>query len=63
MNVTLPVGELLPLAALTVAVSTVVPAAAILAGLAVTTVVVPTAGATTLTTADPVELLKLPVAV
>jgi hypothetical protein len=63
VNVTLPVAELLPLAALTVAVNTVVPAAAMLAGLAVTTVAVPTTGATTVTTADPAELLKLPVAV
>jgi hypothetical protein len=58
-NVTLPVGLMLPLAAFTVTVSSVVPGFA--PGLAVTVRIVAVVGAVTLTVTEDDELLKLPV--
>ena len=60
-NDTLPAGAALPLAGLTVAVNSVVPVAGMLAGAAVSEVVVATDGTATVTVADAVEPLKLPV--
>lgn len=53
-----PVGEVLPLAALTVAVSVVLPPAVMLVGLAVTVVVVATTGTVTFIVTDADEPLK-----
>jgi len=58
-NVTLPAGAELPLAALTVAVNWVVALCAMAAGLAVSAVVVATAGAVTTTVTEPVDAAKL----
>src|ERR1700719_2540301 len=61
-NAMLPVGASEPPAALTVAVSWVVPEDGMLAGLAAAAVVVVTGGAVTAIVTVPVELLKFPVA-
>ena len=57
-----PAGATVPLAALTVAVSAVDPADAMVEGLAATDVVVATAGAVTVTVVEPLELAKFPLA-
>jgi hypothetical protein len=62
-NVTEPVGRTLPLAGVTVAVNCAVPVAATLAAPTVTTVFVAIGVPVTVTVAEAVELLKLPVAV
>ena|ERR1700677_255360 len=62
-NVTEPAGAALPLAGVTVAVNWVVPAAATLSGLAATVVLVATKAPVTVTVAEAVEALKLPVGV
>jgi hypothetical protein len=62
-NVMFPVGAALPLAGFTVATSWVVAVEAILAGVAVTDVVVLTTGAVTVTATDADELAKFPVGV
>ena len=59
VNVTVPVGAALPLAGFTVAVSTVFAEEGMLAGLAVTVVVV---AMSSVTVADPEELAKPPAA-
>jgi hypothetical protein len=61
-NVTLSVGTAVPLAGFTVAVSCVVAVDAMLAGFAVTDVVVETAGVVTVTDTVALELEKLPAA-
>src|ERR1700722_6892064 len=60
-NVTLPAGEAPPLAGVTVAVNCVLPAAAMLTGLAVMLVVVATGDPVTVTVVEAVEAPKLPV--
>ena len=60
-KVTLPVGTLDPLAALTVAFNWVVPVAAMLAGLADNAVLVDTGGEVTVIGTELVDLLKFPV--
>jgi hypothetical protein len=62
VKVTIPDGAALPVAALIVAVTRVVPLCAIAAGLAVTVVAVFTGGAVTVTVTEPVEPAKLPFA-
>ena len=62
-KLTEPVGGTLPLAGVTVAVNCAVPVGVTLAAPAVTTVLVATGFPVTVTVADAVELLKLPVAV
>lgn len=61
-NVTVPVGEVVPEAALIVAVTMVLAVETKLAGLAATVVVVATGGAVTATLTEPLEFEKLPVA-
>jgi hypothetical protein len=63
LNVTVPVGAALPLAALTVAVSDVDPVVLMDVGLAVRVVVVATTGMVTVTVAAAVDVAKLPVGV
>ena len=60
-NVTVPDGAALPLAAVTVAVNCVLPAAKMLAGLATMVVVVAIGALVTVTAAEAVEAEKLPV--
>jgi hypothetical protein len=62
-NVTVPPGAPFPVTAATVAVSCAVPNAAILAGAAVTVVLVATGGPVIVTMVETVEVLKLPVGV
>src|SRR5436305_17742 len=62
-NATVPPGAAVPLAGLTVAVTTVLPAAAIWTGFAASVTLVATAGGITVTVKLPVELAKLPAAV
>jgi hypothetical protein len=61
VNVTLPVGAVLPLAGFTVAVNCVVAVDAMVRGLAASVVAVATAGAVTVTVVDAVALEKFPV--
>jgi hypothetical protein len=61
VKVTMPVGAVVPLAGLTVAVNCVVAVDAMLTGLAARVVVVATAGVVTVTVVDAVELEKFPV--
>ena len=58
VNATDPMGEMLPLAALTVTVSEVLPLDVMLVELAVTVVVVAVVGTATLTVTNPEEALK-----
>ena len=62
-KLTEPVGGTLPLAGVTVAVNCAVPVDATLAAPTVATVLVATGATVTVTVADAVELLKLPMAV
>lgn len=62
-KITVPVGKALPLAALTVAVTTVAAEVAIVDGLAATEVLVATGGAVTVTVVEALEFEKFPVAV
>jgi hypothetical protein len=59
-NVRLPAGATVPVAAFTVTLNCVDALWAMLAGLAVTVVVVATAGLVTITTTDPEEAAKTP---
>ncbi len=59
-NDTLPAGT--PLVAFTVALICVVPPGAMIAGLAAAEMLVATTGAVTVTDTDPLEFVKLPVA-
>lgn len=61
VKVTVPAGALLPLAAFTVAVRTVLAEAAMLDGFASTVIAVATGGAVTATVTEPVEPEKSPV--
>jgi hypothetical protein len=62
VKVTVPVGAVVPLAGLTVAVRTVLAVELMLAGFAETVVVVPTAGTVTVTVVFPLDAVKAVVA-